>query len=64
MTISSIPDNELLRRVVRECRDNRVRKGVAHARWTAIMDNFLLGSTYSRELCIRFGFDPDEMVKR
>jgi hypothetical protein len=64
MSVRSIPDEELLRRVVKECRDSQRRKGVPHPRWIAVMDNFLLGRTYSAELCERFGFDPDEMVKR
>jgi hypothetical protein len=28
------------------------------------MATFMLGSTYSRLLCRRFGFDPDEEVQK
>lgn len=64
MSVATIPDAELLRRVVKTCRDGSLRKGVQHPRWAAVMSNFLLGRTYSRELCRRFGLDPDETVKR
>lgn len=63
-TVYDITDNELLWRAVGHCRDRRVRKGVKHPRWTAVMDMFALGKTYSRQLCRRFGLDPDEMVSR
>lgn len=59
-----VPDEELLSRVVRDCRDQQKRKGVRHPRWVAAMDTFIVGSTYAHLICRRFGFDPDEMVKR
>jgi hypothetical protein len=64
MSVASITDTELLRRAVTQCRDRLSRKGEKHPRWLAVNDTFLLGSTYSRELCRRFGLDPDEMVTR
>ena len=63
-TVADIPDVELLKRVVGQVRSRQYRKGARHPRWFAVADNFLLGSTYSAQLCVRFGFDPDEMVKR
>lgn len=33
-------------------------------RWVCVMHTFVLGSAYARELCARFGFDPDEEVRR
>jgi hypothetical protein len=62
--VSSIPDDELLRRAVRCCRSPGARKGQKHARWIAVVDTFALGSTFAHQLCRRFGLDPDEMVKR
>lgn len=59
-----ISDEELLRRAVAHARDGLSRKGEKHPRWVAVMDSFALGSTYAHILCKRFGFDPDEMVKR
>lgn len=59
-----IPDDELLRRAVGSARDRRRNKGIKHPRWVAVMDCFLLGSTYARQLCLRFDLDPDEEVKR
>jgi hypothetical protein len=63
-SVREIADEQLLERAVRSCRGRNSRKGVRHPRWTAVMDTFLLGSSYSRELCQRFNLDPDEMVKR
>lgn len=60
----AVADDELLRRVVKTCRALAYRKGTPHPRFVAVMDNFLLGSTSAAELCRRFGFDPDEMVRR
>jgi hypothetical protein len=64
MSVASIPDDELLRRVVTNVRSRRANKGIKHMRWVAVMDGFGLGRSYSIELCARFGLDPDEMVKR
>jgi hypothetical protein len=60
-TVDTIPDTELLRRAVGQCRDRLSRKGEKHQRWVAVMDTFLLGSTYAHQLCRRYGLDPDEM---
>lgn len=57
-----ISDAELLERAVLYARARRGRG--AHSRWTCIADTFALGSTYSRDLCRRFGLDPDEKVKQ
>jgi hypothetical protein len=54
----------LLNRAVRGARDRRSRKGVKHLRWVAVMDLFALGSGYSKDLCRKFGLDPDEEVSR
>lgn len=61
--VASIQDKELLERAVRGCRARHtVLK--THPRWVAVMEVFALGSTYSAELCRRFGLDPDEQVSR
>lgn len=60
--VSSIPDEELLRRAVANARQRRGRG--YHPRWTGVSDAFVLGSTYSCQLCRRFGLDPDERVRR
>jgi hypothetical protein len=62
-SVNDIPDGELLRRVVTNCRA-AVPKSRKHYRWVAVMETFCLGSGYSMELCRRFGLDPDELVKR
>jgi hypothetical protein len=62
-SVNDIPDSELLRRVVTNCRA-AVPKSRKHYRWVAVMEAFALGSGYSMELCRRFGLDPDEIVKR
>jgi hypothetical protein len=58
-TVNDIPDEELLGRAVRGARAR-----VKSQRWAAVADLFALGSTYSAQLCRRFGVDPDEYVKR
>lgn len=63
-TVADISDAELLRRAVITCRDRSRRKGEKHPRWTAVMDAFLLGSTYAHQLCERFGLNPNEEVSR
>jgi hypothetical protein len=56
-TVASIPDAELLRRVVRSIARNRPRR--KEFAWAAVSDAFALGSTFSAQLCYRFGIDPD-----
>jgi hypothetical protein len=63
-SVNSIPDAELLRRGVQQSRSRNCRKGQKHARWEAVMDSFLLGSSFAVELCRRFDLDPDELVAR
>lgn len=53
-----IPDDELLRRAVKSCE----QKG--QLRWSTVSERFALGSTYSAQLCLRFGIDPDEKGKK
>lgn len=60
-SVAGIPDEELLRRAVWNV---RARTRGYNPRWVAVMEAFVLGSTYSMQLCRRFGIDPDEKVKR
>ena len=63
-TVADISDDDLLRRAVRSARSTRYSVGAPHPRWVAVKDALALGRTYSAQLCERFGFDPDEKVKR
>lgn len=54
-TVADIADAELLRRAVRHLAPRSRRQPA----WARIMDVFGLGSTYSHQLCRRFGLDPD-----
>lgn len=56
-SVADIPDAELLRRVVRSVARNRPRR--KEFAWAAVSEAFGLGSTYSAQLCRRFGMDPD-----
>jgi hypothetical protein len=56
-SVADIPDAELLRLVVRSLARNRPRR--KEFAWAAVADAFGLGSTYSAQLCRRFGMDPD-----
>lgn len=60
MDVSSIPDNELLARAVRDCR--RGRGWAKLPLWAVVSRRFALGSTYSFQLCRRFELDPEELV--
>jgi hypothetical protein len=48
----------------RAVRNARPRTAGKHPRWTAIMDAFGCGSTVAWNLCLAFGLDPDEEIKR
>jgi hypothetical protein len=61
LTVESISDAELLRRAVKNARARNSRG--FNPRWAAVMCAFGLGSTYATQLCVRFGFDPDEKVR-
>ena len=63
-SVRDISDERLLERAVRSARSSAYYKGRKHARWIAVTEAFSLGSTYSRQLCRRFGLDPDEEVTR
>lgn len=56
-SVNEIPDAELLRRAVRNARGS-----YRQIRWAVISGTFCLGSTFSAELCRRYGVDPHEMV--
>lgn len=62
--VNDIADTELIRRVIsgqrRIAMSERTRTVPL---WTKVGDRFCLGSTYSMQLCRRFGFDPDEQVR-
>lgn len=60
--VASIPDEKLLERATRAAR-SRATRGY-HYRWVAVGETFGLGSTYSMQLCRRFGLNPDERVRR
>lgn len=55
--VNDIPDAELIRRVIYHLSRKRGRK--RRPLWDAVGTHFCLGSTYSMQLCRRFGFDPD-----
>lgn len=63
-SVLDIAERELLWRAIKTARSAKYRKGAKHPRWVAVMETFLLGSTYSWQLCVKFGFNPDEMVSR
>lgn len=57
-TVASIPDADLVERAVRSA-GHRDARG---PRWAHVAHAFALGSTFSAQLCVRFGLDPDELV--
>jgi hypothetical protein len=61
-TVDDIDDRELLARVLRYI----ARRGTGKREylWAIVAERFALGSTYSQQLCRRYAFDPDEVVRR
>jgi len=57
----NISDEELVKRAIRTSGTPSPRARTP--RYQAVMLTFGLGSTYAYELCRRFGYDPDEMVR-
>ena len=60
-TVADMPSEQLVGRVVRYPRAAK-RGGIP--RWIWVKGLFSLGSAYSRQLCLMYGCDPDEMVRR
>ena len=58
-TVDDIPNSELLERAVRHAVLNRGRRMA----WVAVMDMLALGSTFSMQLCRRYGIDPERGYK-
>jgi len=54
-------DEELIRRAIRA--SGKPSPRATQYRWRAVMMTFGLGSTFAEQLCLRFGFDPDEKVR-
>lgn len=54
-TVADYPDAHLLMRAVKNAIRNRKREPA----WSRVSKVFGLGSTYSAQLCKRFGFDPE-----
>lgn len=52
---------QLVERAVRNVMPRTL--GGNEIRWSAISDAFGLGSTYSIELCKKFGLDPEEYIR-
>lgn len=63
-TVADYPDDFLLSRAVRGCRDHTASSGHRHPRWVAVSITFGVGSTYAMQLCRRFDLDPTEKVAR
>lgn len=51
-------DKEMIDRVLRNLKSRDGQKPM----WSVVSDHFAMGSTFSRALCIEFGYDPDKMI--
>jgi len=56
-SVDDIPDRDLVERAVRNAHRATGRRRIP--RWSAVAETFGLGSTYSTQLCRRYGLDPD-----
>lgn len=63
-TVADISDDELLRRVVKSLIIRPARRDYGVPLWSAVRDHFALGSTYAAQLCRRFEFSADQMVRK
>ena len=57
-------DVKLLERFVNSARSNKLPKGKDHRLWEAVAYNAGLPDQLAKELCARFGLNPDLKVKR
>ena len=62
-SVNDIPDNELVGRAVRSLRTIHRNRRPKVPIFSVVMDVFCLGSTYSAQLCRKYGIDPDERVR-
>lgn len=61
-SVNEIEDSELVRRVISGVAGRRAKRG-GKPLWYAVGQSFCLGSTYSQQLCRRFGYDPNLLVR-
>ena len=62
-SVNDIPDGELIRRAISGLNVAPGPRSSGVPLWSKVGDRFCLGSTYSIQLCRRFGFDPDRQVR-
>lgn len=55
-----IPAEDLVQRAVRNATHRQ--RPANHPRWVYVRDTFAVGSTVAKDLCRRFGLDPDEDI--
>lgn len=62
--VNDIADSELLSRAIRGARKvPRTNRAKTVPMWVKVGEMFALGSTYSQQLCRRFGCDPNLQVR-
>jgi hypothetical protein len=57
--VFELTDADLVKRVMTNL---RVSCGIACVRWGVITEVFAIGSTSAKELCVLYGYDPDEIL--
>ena len=60
-------ERELIERAIRGASTSHVSKvlngkAVAEPRWKIVRDVFCCGSNMADRICVKYGFDPDDMV--
>lgn len=62
-TVADIPDTELVRRAIQGLRKlPKTQRARTVPLWSKVSRRFGLGSTYSAQLCRRYGLNPYEQV--
>lgn len=57
------PDDELMRRWLRAQKPS-LRPGLGTFLWSRVSEQFCIGSTSAKDVCMRHGFDPDALVRK
>jgi hypothetical protein len=63
-SVNDIADSELVRRVVAAAAQACIKRTGGIPLWSKVGQLFCLGSGYSAQLCRRYGYDPQLMVRR
>ena len=62
-TVADMAPAELVKRAINGLLSPPSKRGRSVPLWNAVSERFFLGSTFSAQLCRKYGFDPDRLVR-